>query len=65
MEQYYKASVKVEYEDDKGRVKYRRESYIVSAVSPTDVEAKVTKELSVSDFEIVGIVLTNIVDIIK
>jgi hypothetical protein len=65
MEQYYKATVKVQFEDKKGNVKFKREAYIVSGISPTDVEAKVAKELSTGDYEIVGINVTNIVDIIK
>jgi hypothetical protein len=65
MEQYYKATVKVQFEDKKGNVKFKREAYIVSAISPTDVEAKIAKELSTGDYEIVGINVTNIVDIIK
>jgi len=65
MEQYYKATVKVQFEDKKGNVKFKREAYIVSAISPTDVEAKIAKELNTGDYEIVGINVTNIVDIIK
>jgi hypothetical protein len=65
MDQYYKATVKVQYEDKKGNVKFKREAYIVSAISPTEVEAKIAKELSTGDYEIVGINVTNIVDVIK
>jgi len=65
MDQYYKATLKVEFEDKKGNVKWRTESYIVSAMSPTDVEAKITKELSSGNWEIKSISVTNIVDIIK
>jgi len=65
--QYYKAAVKVEYEDNKGRVKFRKEEYLVSAISPTDVEAKVVKEMegSMGEFEIVSIVLTKILDVLS
>jgi hypothetical protein len=65
MEQYYKVSIKIQFEDKKGNLKFRKDSYIVSAISPTDVEAKIAKELSSGDYEIVGINTTNIVDIIK
>jgi len=65
MDQYYKATVKVEFEDKKGNMKWRTEAYIVSAVSPTDVEAKITKELSTGNWEIKSISVTNIVDVIK
>lgn len=65
MNQYYKATVKVQFEDKKGNVKFKKESYIVYAISPTDVEAKLSKHLGVEDYEIVGINTTNIVDIVK
>jgi len=65
MNQYYKATVKVQFEDKKGNVKFKRESYIVFAISPTDVEAKLATHLGVEDYEIVGINTTNIVDIVK
>jgi hypothetical protein len=63
--QFYKCVVKVEYEDNKGRVKYRKEEYLVNAVSPTDVEAKVHKEMEgTGEFEIVSIVLTKILSVL-
>ena len=63
---YFRASVKVEYEDNKGRVKFRKEEYLVSAISPTDVEAKVTKEMQgAGDFEIVTISLTKILAVLN
>jgi len=65
MEQYYKVTVKIQVEDKKGNLKYKKYPYIVYAMTPTDVEAKIAKELSSGDYEIVGINTTNIVDIIK
>jgi hypothetical protein len=62
---YYRCNVKVEYEDAKGRVKYRKQQYIVQAVSPTDVESKVTDYLKNVDFEVDSISQTRIEDIIK
>lgn len=62
---YYRCIVKTEYEDAKGKMKYRRDEYIVSAISPTDVEAKMTKELEGLDFDIAQITLTKIIDIIR
>ena len=62
---YYKCIVKTEFEDARGKMKYRRDEYVVSAVSPTDVEAKMTKELEGYDFEIAQITLTKIIDIIR
>jgi len=64
MNQYYKVRVKVEWEDDKGKVKYRGEEYIVNALNPTDVEAKIHEHLKGSDFEISSISVTKIMGII-
>jgi len=65
MNQYFKCVVKVEWENDKGQVKYRREEYVVNALNPTDVETKVTEHLKGSDFEILNISVTRIVSIIN
>jgi len=62
---YFKVITKTEFEDAKGKIKKRRDEYIVTGISPTDVEAKITKELSGYDFEIVQIAQTKIVDIIE
>ena len=65
MDQYYRVQIKMSFEDKKGNQKYRKESYLVFAISPTDVEAKLSKFLGVEDYEIVGINTTNFVDIVK
>jgi hypothetical protein len=65
MNQWFKCICKVEWETDKGQVKYRREEYVVNALNPTDVEKKVSEHLSGSDFEIVNISVTKILDIIN
>lgn len=63
--QYYKCGVKVEYENDKGQIKFRKEEYLVNAVSPTDVEEQITREMTGGgDFEIVSIVLTKILTVL-
>jgi len=64
MNSYYKVSVKVSYEDKKGNMKFKKENYIVLAISPTDVEEKLAKHLGMDDYEITSINLINIVDII-
>ena len=64
METYYKTTVKIAYETNKGALKYKSESYIVYAISPTDVEAKLAKELNGEDYEIKNISVTNIVGIL-
>jgi len=65
MNQYFRCVVKVEWETEKGQVKYRKEVYIVNALNPTDVESRMTEHLKGSDFEIINISTTNIVDIIN
>jgi hypothetical protein len=61
----FKAVIRVEYEDAKGRTKYKKENYIVEGVSPTDVETKIAKRLEGADYELIGVTLTNIIEIIK
>jgi hypothetical protein len=65
MNQYYKATLKTQFEDKKGNTKFKKETYIVFAVSPTDVEAKLAKHLGVTDYDILGINTTNIIDIVN
>ncbi len=62
---YYKCVAKLAYEGAKGKMKTRRDEYIVEGISPTDVEAKITKELEGYDFEIAAITQTKIVSIIR
>jgi len=62
---YWKIVVKTEYESENSKMKKRRDEYIVEGISPTDVEAKITKELQGYDFEVAQITLTKILDIIK
>ena len=62
---WFKCVVKIEYEDAKGNTKYRKEDYIVHAVSPTDVEAKMNEHLKGFDFEIASISQTKIVEIVR
>ena len=65
MNQYYRVKVKVEWENDRGQVKFRGEEYIVNALNPTDVESRITEHLKGTDFEIVNISVTKIIDIIN
>lgn len=64
---FYKAIIKIDFEDAKGRLKCRKEPYIVEAISPTDVEAKLAKHMegSVEDYTVSSIVITNIIDILR
>jgi hypothetical protein len=65
MNEWFKATVKIETEDAKGRIKYRKEHYLVSAVSPTDVEVKMAKHLEGIDYILVGVNIIGIVDVVK
>lgn len=62
---FYKCVAKIQYEGNKGKMKTRRDEYIVEGISPTDVEAKITKELEGYDFEIAQITLTKIISIVR
>lgn len=62
---YFKVSIRTEYEDRKGNMKYQKQNYVVFAISPTDVEEKMAKQLQITGYEIVSISLMNIVDVIK
>jgi hypothetical protein len=64
METYYKTTVKIAFEDKKGNLKYKSESYIVYAISPTDVETQIAEHLKGEDYEIKNISVSNIVDIL-
>lgn len=61
---FFNATVKIEIVDNKGKLKNIKEKYLVSAVSPTDVEAKLAKELAGEDYDIQSIVLTKYAKII-
>jgi hypothetical protein len=62
---YYKCVIKVESENDKGKIKFRKEEYLVNAVNPTDVETQINEELKgYGEFEIVSIVVTKIISVL-
>ena len=65
MNQYYRVTIKIQFEDKKGNLKFKKENYLVFAISPTDVETKLAKHLGVEDYEIVGINIANITDVVK
>ena len=64
--QYYKCVVKVEYENDKGQVKVKKEEYLVNAVNATDVEKQIADEMegAMGDWEVVQISLTKILAVL-
>jgi hypothetical protein len=65
MEQWFKAVIKIETEDSKGRVKYQKQAYMVYAVTPTDVEKKLAEFITMADYEVVSISIQNIIDVVK
>ena len=64
--QYYKCVVKVEYENDKGQVKVKKEEYLVNAVNATDVEKQIGEEMegSMGEWEVVQISLTKVLAVL-
>jgi len=63
---YYIAKVSIKVETEGGSIKKSSESYLVDAISPTDVEAKITeifKEFT-QDWELVSVTQSKIVSVI-
>jgi hypothetical protein len=65
MNEYYKVTVRVDYEADNGKIKKSNENYLVAAVSPTDAEAKITNHLLTSDMEVRSISKSNLLEVIE
>lgn len=69
---YYKAKVGIRDIDDNGKLTNRNEEYLVDAVDPVDVCAKITAKfeemysgLGNTDFEIKSISTTKILEVIE
>jgi len=65
---YYVAKVQVEHEDpNTGKIKKLTEQYLVDAVSVTDAEVIITKELSSQslDFEVKSVTASKIVSVLS
>ena len=60
---YWQADVKLTFEKDNGGTQKVTEKYLVQAVSPTDVEAIITKEFEGENFAIDKIVKSKIIKI--
>jgi hypothetical protein len=62
---YYTATVKLEFETDKGHVKKKTESYLVKAESVTDAEAIVHEKFKdyTMDFEVKSVSQSRIIDV--
>ena len=63
---YFSVSVKVKFEDDKGKVKTRTERHLVDAMSVTEAEARVVAFMKGSqmDFEISSATQSRIIEVI-
>lgn len=64
---YYNVKVKVQAENDKGKLVSVKEEYIVEAISATDVEVMITELYKESSFDwsIDSLKATKIIDIIR
>lgn len=64
---YFVVKTKTDFEDENGKKKTLTEQFLVKAVSPTDVEAKMYKrnENLMADWRVVSINETKIVDFIE
>lgn len=62
---YWQVDVKLKYENESGKIQVVTEKYLIEAVSPTDAEAKATKELEgESDFSVDKVVKSKILKVI-
>jgi hypothetical protein len=62
---YWQVDVKMEFENDRGRVQKVIEKYLVSAFSATDAEAKIYKEFEGdSNFSVEKVVKSKILKIL-
>jgi hypothetical protein len=64
---FHSVSVKVKFEDDKGKLKTKTEKYLVDAMSVTEAEARVTSYMKGTqvEFEISSASQSRIVDVIN
>tara|TARA_R110000782_G_scaffold95274_1_gene179248 strand:+ start:5296 stop:5505 length:210 start_codon:yes stop_codon:yes gene_type:complete len=65
---YFTVTVKILTDDGKGGVKKMTERYLVDAMSVTEAEARMTKDLSkggTHDFEIVAAGVSRIVGVVE
>jgi Domain of unknown function (DUF4494) len=62
---YYVATVKLEFETDKGHIKKKTEAYLVKAESVTDAEAIVHEKFKdyPQEFEVKSVSQSRIIDV--
>ena len=62
---YWQVDVKMEFENDRGRIQKVIEKYLVNAFSATDAEAKIYKEFDgESNFSVEKVVKSKILKIV-
>jgi hypothetical protein len=63
---YWQVDVKMEFENDRGRVQKVIEKYLIDAMSATDAEAKIYKEFDgESNFSVEKVVKSKILKVIQ
>ena len=63
---YWTVTVKLEHENDRGRIQKVREQYLVNATSATEAEAKIYTEFEgESNFSVVGAVQSKILKVLE
>lgn len=64
--QYWQVDVKMEFENDRGRIQKVIEKYLIDAMSATDAEAKIYKEFDgESNFSVEKVVKSKILKVIQ
>ena len=66
--EFYSATVEFHTEDEKsGKTKKIKEQYLVKAVSPTDVETQIVKDLegTIPEYKITNIAVSKFIRVIK
>ena len=63
---YWQVTVKLEHENDRGRIQKVRELYLVDAISATEAEAKIYTEFEgESNFAVIGVNQSKILKVIE
>lgn len=64
--QYWQVDVKMEFENDRGRIQKVIEKYLIDAMSATDAEAQIYKEFDgESNFSVEKVVKSKILKVIQ
>lgn len=66
MDMYYTTRIQVSFQDDNGKTKRKTETYLVKAMSPTEVEVVISEkftDLAEVTYEIKSIAQSKILDV--